>query len=179
MLPVFSSPAGPGRKERRRAARSRGRRRGAAAVEFALVLPFMILLVFGMIEFSRAMLVQSALTTSARSGARLGAFPNSNYDDVKAAVDKSLQNEGFDATKATVDVYVIDKAGVSTQVTSNATFKCAEGSQVRVGTGLQYNDVSWLPWGGWFLKDRMLVEYAVFRVESPKFGSPTGVKGKI
>jgi Flp pilus assembly pilin Flp len=44
---------------------------GAAAVEMALVLPVLILLVFGIIEFARAWNVRQTLTDAAREGARI------------------------------------------------------------------------------------------------------------
>jgi len=47
--------------------------RGAAAVEFALLLPVLLLLVFGIIDFGRALNAQITLTQAAREGARLAA----------------------------------------------------------------------------------------------------------
>ncbi|MDX6206310.1 MAG: hypothetical protein QOE76_1354 [Frankiales bacterium] len=43
---------------------------GAAAVEFALIVPLFLLLVFGMIDFGRAYNMQLALTEAAREGVR-------------------------------------------------------------------------------------------------------------
>jgi TadE-like protein len=56
---------------------SRGRRaadRGSVAVEFALVLPVLLLIVFGIMDFGRALNAQIALTGAAREGARLVAL---------------------------------------------------------------------------------------------------------
>jgi Flp pilus assembly protein TadG len=50
------------------------RDRGAAAVEFALVLPLLLLLVFGIIDFGRALNAQLTLTQAAREGVRLAAL---------------------------------------------------------------------------------------------------------
>ncbi|MBZ0258666.1 pilus assembly protein, partial [bacterium] len=44
--------------------------RGSATVEFALVLPILMLLLFGIIEFGRVLSVQHLLNTAAREGAR-------------------------------------------------------------------------------------------------------------
>jgi len=44
--------------------------RGAAAVEFALVAPILILLVVGIAEFGRAYNVQNSLSAAAREGVR-------------------------------------------------------------------------------------------------------------
>src|SRR5579859_3032399 len=59
---------------RRRPARSAIRDRGAAAVEFALLLPLLLLLIFGIIDFGRALNAQITLTQAAREGARLAAL---------------------------------------------------------------------------------------------------------
>jgi|CZKT01.1.fsa_nt_gi Flp pilus assembly protein TadG len=50
------------------------RERGAAAVEFALLLPVLLLLLFGIIDFGRALNAQITLTQAAREGARLAAL---------------------------------------------------------------------------------------------------------
>jgi Flp pilus assembly protein TadG len=52
----------------------RARDRGTAAVEFALVLPLLLLIVFGMIDLGRALNAQITLTEAAREGARLAAL---------------------------------------------------------------------------------------------------------
>lgn len=46
------------------------RERGAAAVEFALILPILLLLIGGIVDFGRAMFTQVIVTNSAREGAR-------------------------------------------------------------------------------------------------------------
>jgi Flp pilus assembly protein TadG len=51
--------------------------RGAAAVEFALVLPILLLVVFGIIDFGRAYNAQITLTQAAREGVRLAALGQS------------------------------------------------------------------------------------------------------
>ena len=43
---------------------------GAATIELAMVTPFIILLVFGSVEFVRMMMVRQALTNAAREGCR-------------------------------------------------------------------------------------------------------------
>jgi Flp pilus assembly protein TadG len=57
----------------RRAVRRTRRDRGAVAVEFALLFPVLLLLVFGMIDFGRALNAQITITQAARTGARLAA----------------------------------------------------------------------------------------------------------
>lgn len=48
--------------------------RGAAAVEFALVLPLFLVLVFGIVEFGRGYHTKTTLTHAAREGARVAAL---------------------------------------------------------------------------------------------------------
>ena len=63
---------------RRRPARNSPHDRGAAAVEFALLLPVLLLLVFGIIDFGRALNAQVTLTQAAREGARMAALGEPN-----------------------------------------------------------------------------------------------------
>ena len=56
----------------------RGKDRGAAVVEFALLLPLLLLLLFGIIDFGRALNAQITITQAAREGARLVALNQPN-----------------------------------------------------------------------------------------------------
>ncbi len=58
----------------RRPARRRPDERGSAAVETALVLPLLLLLVCGIVDFGRALNAQITLTAAAREGARWAAL---------------------------------------------------------------------------------------------------------
>lgn len=58
--------------------------RGAAAVEMALVIPILVLLVFAMIDFSRAMNAELQLSQAAREGARLAAIGTPIYTTSQA-----------------------------------------------------------------------------------------------
>ena len=46
---------------------------GQALVEFAIILPLLMLLVFGIIEFGRFLYLKNSVTNAAREGARLAA----------------------------------------------------------------------------------------------------------
>lgn len=48
--------------------------RGAAAVEFALMLPLLLLIVLGIVDFGRMLNAQQTLTQAAREGVRLVAL---------------------------------------------------------------------------------------------------------
>ncbi|MGY1641765.1 TadE/TadG family type IV pilus assembly protein [Geodermatophilus sp. SYSU D00703] len=61
------------------------RERGASVVEFALILPLLMILVLGIIEFGHAFHVQGTLSAAAREGARVMAL-QSNPAAARAAV---------------------------------------------------------------------------------------------
>ena len=59
----------------------RRNRQGAAVVEFAVVAPIFSMLVFGMIEFGRAIMVEQILTNAAREGARVAVLDSATSDE--------------------------------------------------------------------------------------------------
>lgn len=62
---------------------------GIAAVEFALVLPVLLTLVFGAIEFSIALYDKSVITNASREGARAGIVlknPKASVSDIQNVV---------------------------------------------------------------------------------------------
>src|SRR5687767_15081283 len=65
----------------------RRNRRGAAVVEFAMVAPLLFLLIFGLIEFGRVVMVQQVLTNGAREGARVGVLDDATKTDVQNTVN--------------------------------------------------------------------------------------------
>src|SRR6476620_5137142 len=57
-------------------ARARREDAGAAAVEFALLLPVLMLLIFGIVDFGRMLSAKISITEAAREGARAAALVN-------------------------------------------------------------------------------------------------------
>ena len=66
--------------------------RGAAAVELALLLPVLLLLVFGIVDFGRALNAQITLTQAAREGARLVALNEASVTSRTQAAATGLSN---------------------------------------------------------------------------------------
>jgi Flp pilus assembly protein TadG len=60
--------------------RKRRDERGAAVVEFALILPVLVLFVFGIVEFGRAYSARIELTAAVREGARAVALGGTTAD---------------------------------------------------------------------------------------------------
>jgi Flp pilus assembly protein TadG len=74
--------------------------RGQSLVEFALMLPFMVTLLLGVVELGNGLNSYITVVDAARDGARLGSRGDSaNNDDIIAAVSKDVERlEGPDPT---------------------------------------------------------------------------------
>jgi hypothetical protein len=60
--------------------------RGQALVEFSLVIPLVLLLIFALIDFGRLVYIQNAMSQAAREGARYGSVQARSGTDVPAIV---------------------------------------------------------------------------------------------
>jgi hypothetical protein len=116
----------------------RRNRQGAAAVEFALVAPLFFVMVFGMIEFGRAIMVQQIITNAAREGARVAVLDSQTptASQVTSTVTTYLQNAGITGATVTINPTEPTTAGY--------------GAPVTVAVRIPYSSVSWLP-APWFL----------------------------
>jgi len=68
-----------------------GNQRGAALVEFAIVLPLLLVLIFGMVEFGLVLFNKQVITNASREGARAGivsAVSRLSHDDIVQIVEK-------------------------------------------------------------------------------------------
>jgi Flp pilus assembly protein TadG len=106
----------------RRSAHSDARDRGAAAVEFALLLPVLLLIVFGIIDFGRALNAQITLTQAAREGARLDALGQTTAAVQSRTIGAAT---GLSLSPANVTVTTCPKGagqGVNATVQASYTF---------------------------------------------------------
>jgi Flp pilus assembly protein TadG len=79
----------------RRNTRQSGRRRGNAVLEAALVLPILLALSFGTVEFGHFFYVKHTMQGAARDGARVAILPGATNTKVLAAVDQTMVSAGF------------------------------------------------------------------------------------
>jgi Flp pilus assembly protein TadG len=116
---------------RRASTRRRTDRRGSTLVEFAFVAPVFLLLVIGMIEFGRAMMVSALFANAAHEGARAGVLDGAQSSDVTNAVNNYLADAKI--------------TGATVTVTPNPPSSATAGQDVTVSVSINYSQVSWVP----------------------------------
>jgi Flp pilus assembly protein TadG len=112
----------------------RGRRAGAAAVEFALILPLLVLLVFGCVDLGRSIGAYIIVSNAARVGAEYGAthgytpFSYTTWQNqVIAAATQEMQGTGssFNSNQLTVTVTATPTTGNLYRATVQANYTFA------------------------------------------------------
>ena len=87
-------------------------RAGAAAVEFAIVLPVFLLLLGGIIEFGQGYMIEHSLSNAARRGSRKAALPGVTNTQVESLVKTHCVNTlKVAAGDVTVGIKVIQPGG--------------------------------------------------------------------
>jgi Flp pilus assembly protein TadG len=142
-------------------------RPGVAAVEFAVVLPLIFLLLLGTWEVARLVQVQGILSNAAREGARLaaqGQVINLTGDFTQIAVSDSStanpnitstvlnyvhnadpnyrQGAGIGTAGMTVKFTFLDSSGNPTTATTQP-YQATKGQRFRVTATLPYNNFRW------------------------------------
>lgn len=135
---------------RRKTAQSR---RGATAVEFALVAPVLFFLVLGMFQFGGLMMVQNVLTAAAREGTRVAALSTTTSSGpVIAAVEDRLSRGGVDPNLITIAVDPSSFSGLS------------QGDEVRVTVSGQTSQLAFL-WPSSMPVDPLLIAEMTYNRE--------------
>lgn len=115
--------------------RRHGNERGAVAVEFALVLVPLLLLVFGIIDFGRVYNEQITLTSLARQGARIASLSPASPDPTSAIQQQLISSapSWLDLTPAQISVQRCPSspsgsstASATVTITTNYTFTIAQ-----------------------------------------------------
>jgi Flp pilus assembly protein TadG len=116
---------------------------GQALVEFALVLPFLLLMIVGLVEFARAWNTQQVLTDAAREALRnsVVANPSFTYDALLGQIDQALMRASLNPDDA--------------QVTVDG-WKAGTGTPARIRIDYRYEFGVFGPLIGWATDDRSL-----------------------
>jgi len=104
---------------------------GSVTVELAVILPVFLLILFGICEFGRVMMVSQMLNSAAREGARVAALPGTSNSMVIERITQELANAGL-----TPDGFEFIPADVST---------AARNQPVSVRVRINYESIAWAP----------------------------------
>ncbi|NLX94660.1 MAG: pilus assembly protein [Rhodopirellula sp.] len=129
----------------------RKNRRGTAAVEFAVVAPLFFLLVLGMVEFGRMVMVQQIITNGSREGARMAVLDGTTATDVLTTVNNYLSSAAVAGATVTVNPDPPNTAGF--------------GEPVTVTVSVPFDQVSWLP-SPMYLSGKTLSACTIMRRET-------------
>jgi Flp pilus assembly protein TadG len=123
-------------------------------VEFAVVAPIFFLLLFGIIEFGRAIMVKEVLTNAAREGARLAVLdsPTPTASSVRTTVTTYLSNAGI--------------SGATVTITPTEPTSAGYGQPVTVTVSIPFGSVSWLPSPMFLGRTTQLTATSVMRRET-------------
>jgi len=110
-------------------------RRAVAAVEFAAVLPAIMILLVGIVEVGRLIEFQQVLSNATREGGRQAATGQMTNAQVQQVVIQYVQAAGFNTTGMTVTV---------TDLTSGVEVSQANYlDRLQVSSTYPYSNVSW------------------------------------
>jgi Flp pilus assembly protein TadG len=147
------SPAKPAKARYRRA------RLGAAAIEFACVLPFLVLFLMGSVEVGRGVMVKHVLEEAARAGCRVAVFESSSAADVQSIVGTAMDAANLSSANYTVTIDPPNPQGLQ-------AFQ-----PVTVSIEMNFADVSWIPTT--FLKGKSVGGVCVMPAEGDGVSDPT------
>lgn len=100
-------------------------KKGQSIIEFAVVLPILLMVLFGITEFGRAIMVTNVLNTASREGARLAAVSSvTDSLSVRARVVEVLDAANIDAKAITIQFLIPEK---SVEVTVTTDFEVLSG----------------------------------------------------
>jgi len=125
-------------------------RRATATVEFAVAAPLLALLLLGMVEYGRLVMVQQLLTNAAREGARVAVADNATSSDVESAVKEYLEQHSLGDVEVAVD--------------PPSPGTAAPGDGVVVTVQLPFDNASWLA-SPLYLAGRTMTSRATMRRE--------------
>lgn len=134
-------------------------RRGAAAVEFAIVATVFFMFVFAIFEIGRLVMLQQIMGEACRQGARRAILENAKEDAVVQLVKDRLKANSIPG--ASVTITWPNKATQPNM--ANNGFQ----DPLTVRATVPYGNVSWLP-PVWILQSAVMEAQSTMRVERPE-----------
>ena len=134
------------------AGRSRHRRvpgeRGAAAVEFALVVPLLLVILFGIISYGFMLSFRQGLSQAAAESARAAAVSAVTTDAARTAAATSALDDALDLYGVTCNGSSLRKGSTTVGTCSVTLAPCANDTSARCATvevDYAYEENPWVP----------------------------------
>ncbi len=140
----------------------KARRSGVALVEMAVVLPIFFMVVLGIVEFGRAMMVGQMVTNAAREATRLAIIDGSTNSSVETWVKDFLEDSiSAHPSDVTVAITVVPAAGNPDPL--NEVGNASPRDLVTVKVEVPFDKVSYIP--GDYLNGKKLSAQSSMRHE--------------
>lgn len=117
-----------------------------------MIAPVLFLLIFGMIEYGRLIMVQQIITNASREGAREAVLDGATSTTVTDQVGEYLLGTSIDPNDVSVAFNIAPQSATA-------------GDAVTVTLTIDFSDVSWLP-GQWFLNNTTMRAQTTMRREA-------------
>ncbi len=124
-----------------RARRKNRNRKGIAAVECAVVLPILLLVIAATLDICNLIFLRQQLTVAAYEGARVAINPNSGLDDIESQVRTILDQRGI----------VVEEIGVTPEDFESSEFGTA--IEVSISANVSKNTA----FNGVFANDKVVI----------------------
>jgi Flp pilus assembly protein TadG len=111
------------------------KRRGAVTVELAVVAPIVFVVILGIFEIGRGLMVIHLLNNAAQAGCRAGIIEGQSTANIKTMVTNTLTSTGIKGDTVTVQVN-----DGSTDASS-----ALAGDEITVKVSVPVSSVTWLP----------------------------------
>ena len=142
---------------------------GATAIEMALVLPILLLLVFGIIECGRVMMVKQILVNTAREATRRAIVPGATDRHIHEIILGSMDSAGIQNYQAHVELdnvtHDLETGSQDGNYHYNGIINNAQArSQVAIQLSVLHSDISLGPMSI-IAGDRRITAFAKMRKE--------------
>jgi Flp pilus assembly protein TadG len=117
--------------------------KGQGLVEFALTIPFLLLLVMGVFEVGRLLFIYSSVSSASREAARFAAAVN-NFNDCTGIRD-SAKRLGFIAgvSDSTITIHYDRPPNLTPYATACPASGVSPGDRVRITVWVDYRPAEW------------------------------------
>jgi Flp pilus assembly protein TadG len=116
------------------------RRKGQSMVEFALILPVMVLIIAGIFDLGRAFFAAITITNAAREGARYGTLNQDEFQGICNAAFNEAQTSKITLIYSNISVSC-GSSNVICQASGTTGVACPDNYPITVKVSYDYNDM--------------------------------------